>query len=85
MQATTQRGQELLQKKSLLAKSSAQAQQCSQGEIAVYLDDMLNFAPGIHGGAYLIKKQAYLHVGLNAFLSEAISRDVAAIHSASGL
>lgn len=82
---TTQHSQEPARKPTLLAEASAQARQCSQEEIAVYLDAKLNFAPGARGETYLVNKQAPLHSGLNAFLAEAIPLDAAALRVAAPL
>jgi len=82
---TTQYGQEPARKTTLLSQASAQAQQCSQEDIAVYLDAMLNFAPGTRGETYLVNKRAPLHSGLNAFLAEAVPLDATALRTVAPL
>lgn len=77
---TAQHSQEQANKTALLARASTLAPQCSQEDIAVYLDAMLNFAPGARGEGYLVKKQAP-YSGLNAFLNEAIPLDAAALRA----
>lgn len=82
---TTQHSQKSTRKLALLAEASAQARKCNQKEIAVYLDAMLNFAPGARGETYLVNKQASWHSGLNDFLAEAIPLDAAALRTAAPL